>query len=133
MSADEPDIPDPEADDIEMTSHAVVFGICVRVNRNRHDAAVRLHDGETCRLEDLSDGQIQELMSGTGRDLEQVYRIEGEAAWRVEDYRIRRLEVSSMKRVERDAEKFFDALRESGADRFEDVDPIEYINELRGK
>ncbi|MFU8806087.1 MAG: hypothetical protein ACNA8W_19905 [Bradymonadaceae bacterium] len=106
-----------------MTSHAAVYGICMRVNRSARDARIELHDGTGCTLKGLSNEQIQKLMKETGENLDQIYRVAGEAIWSLDDYRIREIEVSSIESVKRDAGELFAALRNATGEDFEHIDP----------
>ena len=133
LTEDRPVIPEPQSEVQERTSQGVVYGICMRVNRTRKDATVVLQDGSKCRVEPLDDAQIQTLMTGTGADLGQVFRIEGEATWNVDDYRITAIKPVSIDAVERDAGKFFDELRDATDGAFDDTDPVDYVRKLRGE
>jgi hypothetical protein len=72
-------------------------------------------------------------MEETGEDLDQVFRIEGQATWSLDDYHINKTKVTAIESVERNAGELFGALREATEHSFDDVDPIDYVNELRGK
>ncbi len=133
LTEDTPHIEETVEEIETMTSHAVVYGVCMRVNRSRRDAAINLHDGQNCTLKDLTDQHLQKLMQKTGDDFDQVFRIEGRASWSLDDYRIREIEVSSIDSVERDADELFGALRDETGGAFDDVDPIGYVDKLRGK
>ena len=126
LTKDTPPIKAPADDSLEMSSHAVVYGICMRVNRTTRDARIELHDGTGCTITALSDKQLQKLMKETGEDLDQVYRIEGKATWSMDDYRISKIDVIAIESVQRDAGELFDALRQATGETFEDVDPIDY-------
>ncbi|MFB6352388.1 MAG: hypothetical protein ABEN55_03570, partial [Bradymonadaceae bacterium] len=133
MSEDAPVIPKPQDEVVERTSHGVVYGICMRVNRSRPDATVVLHDGTKCKVKPIDDEQVQALMAGTGADLEQVFRIEGEATWNVDDYRITEIDPVTIEPVERNAGEFFDELRDATDGAFDDTDPVEFVRKLRGE
>lgn len=122
VTEDTPDISTSEDDELSpMTSHAVVYGICTRVNRDYRDATVRLHDDSICRVKELSDAQFQLLMSKAGDDLDQVFRLEGPAKWHVDDYRIFEIAPSDIQPVTRDAGALFDELAEVVGDDFEAI------------
>lgn len=133
LTEDKPHIPKTPEDNDEMTSHAVVYGTCIRVNRTNSDARIELHDGTGCTIKGLTDDHIRTLMKKTGENLEQVYRIEGQATWSLGNYRISQIDVVSIQSVERNAKELFSALRKATGDTFDDLDPIDYVNELRGK
>lgn len=133
LAEDTPHIEEPSEGSDKMTSHAVVYGVCMRVNRSRRDAAIELHDGQNCTLKSLTDQQLKQLMKETGDDFDQVFRIEGQAKWSLDDYRISEVEVTSIESVDRNAGELFGALREATANAFDEVDAIDYVNELRGK
>lgn len=129
-----PEIAEATPEETEpMTSHTVVYGVCMRVNRKRRDASVQLHDGTNCTVKGLDDDQLQLLLKATGEDLDQVFRLEGQAAWHLDDYGVSEIRPSDIRPVTRDAGKLFDELRELVGDDYEDVDPIEYVRQLRGK
>jgi len=133
IAGNSPVIPPDEEEVSERTSHGVVYGICMRVNRTRNDATVVLHDGTKCSLEPLDDGQVQMLMKRTGENLEQVFRVEGEASWNPDDYKITKIAPVTIEPVERDAGTFFDELRDVTDGAFDDTDPIEYVEKMRGE
>lgn len=133
LTEDTPVLPKSEDESLEMTSHAVVYGVCTRVNRKKNDASIDLHDGQNCKLENLSSEHFQMLMTSAGERPDQVFRVEGQATWEIDDYRITRIEVTSIQTVERDAGELFDNLREATGDEFAAIDPTDYVNQLRGK
>ncbi len=133
LTADSPHIEEHSEENDRMISHAVVYGVCMRVNRSRKDAAIELHDGQNCTLKGLTDQQLKKLMQETGDDFDQVFRIEGQATWSLDDYRIGEIDVASIESVERNAGELFGALRKATGNSFDGVDPIGYVNELRGK
>jgi hypothetical protein len=59
LTADAPHIEASADDSDEMTSHAVVYGVYMRVNRTTNDARIELHDGSGCTIEDLTECMIQ--------------------------------------------------------------------------
>lgn len=133
LAKDSPHISASDEETLEMTSPAVVYGVCMRINRGTKDAAIKLHDGTSCTLKNLTDEHIQKLMKQTGENLDQVYRIEGQATWNMNDYRIRDIIVVSINPIERDAGELFSSLREVSGNTFDDMDPVDYVNQLRGK
>ncbi|MFB6262275.1 MAG: hypothetical protein ABEL76_01430 [Bradymonadaceae bacterium] len=133
ITEDTPVVESSEEDVEERTSHGVVYGECIRINRSRGDAAILLHDGARCRLTGLDDEQLRTLMRGSGDDLEQIYRIEGRATWNVADYQITSMDPVSIDPIERDAGALFDGLREATNGNFDETNPVEYVENLRGK
>jgi hypothetical protein len=131
FTGDYPDLSDKTDDIAEMTSHAVVYGICTRVNRTRTDAALALHDGSSCTLKDLTEDQLKLLMAATGEDFDQAFRAEGEATWNVEDYRITKMNVSNIRKIKRNAADLFDGLREITDGAYDDVDVFEDMKNVR--
>ncbi len=117
----------------EITSHAVVYGTCMRVNRERRDATIQLHNGQKCTLKSLEDHQIRELLRGAGQDLNQTFRVDGQATWSLTDYQIKDIHAESIEAVERNVRELFSGLRETADESVDDLDPILYVNELRGK
>lgn len=132
ITKDMPSIKSP-TDRLEMTSNAVVYGVCTRINRAKRDARLDTFDGHGCTLTGLNDNHVRVLMRGTGENLEQVYRIQGEATWKLGTYRVTKMTVSSIELVQSNAEEFFEFLQKSISDSFDNVDPIAYVNDLRGR
>lgn len=134
ITQDTPRIVSPEDEELEpMTSHAVIYGICTRVNRDYRDATIRLRDDSRCKVKDLDDEQFQTLMAEAGDDLDQVFRLEGRGKWNVDDYQIFEINPSEIRPVTRDAGKLFDELKSAVGDEYDDVDPVEHVHKLRGK
>lgn len=113
------------------TSHSVVYGVCLRINRNRRDATVRLHDDSKTKLTGLDDNQIQRLMKAAGEDLDQVFRIEGTATWQIDDYTIDSIAPSSIQTVNTDSGELFDELRRATDNQFDDTHTEDFMRKLR--